>query len=200
MKKFSGVVFALDGGDIALVASGPKEALEIDLPAMTEPGQDYLIVDYLEGLTAEAYYVKDRVLRQRSQRPGSFYRWDAETEQWALSIDEARAQRWRVIKAARTEREYGGFEYLGKWFDSDPESQRRIQGAIQMTQLNPDIVIDWTLADNSVMSLDATQLAGLGVALAQHVDALHRKARVLREQIETAETEAELEAIQWPQE
>ena len=50
-------------------------------------------------------------------------------------------------------------------------------------------------ADNSTVSLNATELKQVGQALSSHIDACHVKARGLRTQINAAETEAELDLI-----
>ena len=57
--------------------------------------------------------------------------------------------------------------------------------------------MDWTLADNTVQTFNATELKQIGQALGAHVNACHVKARGLRDQINAAQTEAELSIITW---
>ena len=52
--------------------------------------------------------------------------------------------------------------------------------------MNSAFSIDWTLADNTVRTLNAADMIAVGVALGQHVNACHERARVLRGEIESA--------------
>lgn len=118
------------------------------------------------------------------------------------TLEDRKAARWAAIKAERDSREYGGFAWDGSTFDSDAESQRRLQGAAQLAVLaqaaQQPFEIAWTLADNSVRVLDAADMIQVGAALANHVAATHYAARALRQQIEAATTAAEVEAVAWP--
>jgi hypothetical protein len=59
------------------------------------------------------------------------------------------------------------------------------------------MTLDWTLADNTVQTFTATEYVQIGQALANHVSQCHERGRILRQQIQSATTEAELEAIVW---
>lgn len=124
--------------------------------------------------------------------------------QWSdtRSLAERKADRWSAIKAERDIREYGGFAWGGSAFDSDPESQRRIQGAAQLAmlsqQLGQPFDITWTLADNSTRTLSGVDMLAVGVALSEHVGALHAAARTLRQQLDAASTAEQVEAVAWP--
>ncbi len=118
------------------------------------------------------------------------------------AIAQRRAERWTVIKALRSAREYGTFTWNGLTFDADAESQRRIQGAVQLAQLaisqGSPFSIDWTLADDSVETLSAADMVAVGVALGQHVQTQHATGRALRQQIIGANSQEDLDAIVWP--
>ena len=125
--------------------------------------------------------------------------WSKEQKKWVdgRDLEQKKADKWAEIKAGRSAEEFGTFEWTPFTFDSDETSQRRIQGAVQLAALDPNIVMDWTLADNTVQTFDAPELQGIGQALASHVNACHVKARDLRDQINAAKTEAELSVISW---
>jgi len=54
---------------------------------------------------------------------------------------------------------------------------------------------DFTLADNTVATLNAAQMIGLGVAVGQHVQQVYGRATELREAIDAAQDIDALEAI-----
>lgn len=135
-------------------------------------------------------------------QPRANMAWDAATDAWvdARTLEQFKADKWAEIKAKRQDVEFSGFTWDGSTFDSDPLSQSRIQGAVQLAGLNPTaFTIDWTLADNTVRTLSATQMVEVGETLGIHVATQHTIARGLRQQIEVATTAAEVEAIAWPQ-
>lgn len=129
--------------------------------------------------------------------------WDWDVGDWVDLRDfgQKRAAKWREIKAARSAAEFGGLTWDGSVFDSDPMSQQRIQGGVLMAQLalanSESFEIDWTLADNSVRTLGATEMMAVGRALGQHIAACHAKGRTLRNLVNAANTAAELDAIAW---
>jgi hypothetical protein len=157
------------------------------------PGTHYLVAGVVTAYTAEE---RDRL----AARPSHPAAWDMATKTWvdARPLPALKAAKWRAIKAARDAAEFGTFACDGNTFDSDLASQSRIQGAVQLAKLlGPAFTIDWTLADNSVVTLDAAEMQAVGLALAQHVQTVHAAGRTLRAQIEAATTKADLDAIEW---
>lgn len=123
--------------------------------------------------------------------------WSTKTWQDPRTLADLKAAKWQEIKAERAAAEFSGFAWDSSAFDSDSVSQARLQGALQLAGMVPDFAIDWTLQDNTVRTLSAADLAGVGMALGQHVAAQHEKARSLRQQIEAAATAEALAAIGW---
>ena len=114
------------------------------------------------------------------------------------NLDELKEQKRVEINRARNATEQGGFEYMGKVFDSDQVSCIRISSAAQAMQYaQDDATITWTTQDNSTIDLNKAQLMGLVVALAQHSNECHQKATVLKAQIEACESQEELDKIVW---
>lgn len=114
----------------------------------------------------------------------------------------ARADQWEAIKRARDAAEFSRFSWDGSEFDADERAQARIQGAVQLATLaqaaGQPFAIDWTLADNTVRTLDAAQMLGVGMALAAHVQGVHATGRGLRAAIEAAEDLTAVRALSWP--
>lgn len=117
------------------------------------------------------------------------------------TLNELKEAKRAEINQARDEAEQGGFEYMGKVFDSDIVSCIRIQGAAQSMQaaiMAEEVpTITWTTKDNSTVELTAQELLGLSVSLAEWSNTCHQKAAALKAQIDAAETAEELENITW---
>lgn len=120
-----------------------------------------------------------------------------------ITIEELRETKWRKIKDERDRLEQTGAPYMGKTLDCDEKSVQRITVAVQAAQAaisaNVEFSLDWTMQDNSVITMTAAQVCGMSVALAQHSNGLHKTARELREKIEAAKTETDLSLIVWPE-
>lgn len=144
-------------------------------------------------------YVENGQLVDMPARPGQYFVFDYTIKQWVDPRDlaQVKADKWEEIKQARTAAEYAGFVWDGSTFDSDPASQQKIIGASQWASLNPAFEIDWTLADNTVRSLNSQQMQQVGQALGVHVNTVYEKGRTLRQQIESATTIPGVEAIHW---
>lgn len=105
------------------------------------------------------------------------------------------------INSWRDSVEQGGFMYLGKVFDSDPISCTRMMGSAITAQTalgrSKSFSISWTCQDNSQIVLDAAQLIGLTVALAEHSSRCHARALELKSLVDSALTVEEVSAITW---
>lgn len=114
------------------------------------------------------------------------------------TLDELKLLKRAEINSARDRTEQGGFEYLGKTFDSDQISAQRISMAAQAMALADDTAkITWTCQDNTTIDLNKTQLVGMVAALAEWSNTCHQKATALKAKIEAAQTAEELENITW---
>ena len=114
------------------------------------------------------------------------------------TLDELKALKRAEINQARDKSEQGGFEYMGKIFDSDQVSCIRISSAAQAMQYADDTAtITWTTQDNSTIDLNKSQLMGLVVALAQWSNTCHQKATALKAQIDVCDSKEALDKIKW---
>jgi hypothetical protein len=145
----------------------------------------------------ETHYVDGGEIREKGAQPSESYLFDYQTKSWVWDVALAKSSLWLLIKADRDDEEFGTFTWSTHTFQCDEVSQRRIQGAVQLAQLDSTTTLDWTLADNSVQTFNATELQQIGQALAAHVNACHVKSRTKRVEIDAATTQTELDAIVW---
>jgi hypothetical protein len=137
----------------------------------------------------------------KAARPGGKFSWSNQSMSWVdlRDLQEVKDAKWAEIKGRRDQEEYSGFTWDGSMFDSDPESQTKIIGATQLANMNPaSFLMDWTLKDNTVRTLNGADMVAVGQALAVHVNAQHVLGRTLRQQIEAATSAAEVNAVHWP--
>ena len=142
-------------------------------------------------------YVFDGEIVDKPPQPSAIHYFDYSSKSWVdpRSLEEIKTAQWALIKAARSEAEFGGFTWDGSMFDSDQVSQARIQGAVLLATSNPDFVVDWTLADNTVRSLTADDLIAISQALGEHISLQHTRARNARALLDQATTFSEVQAV-----
>jgi len=176
-------------GRITAIQKGPVSAME-------PPNNDY--IEYLgDEEIGFDWYIADGQPLKKPDQPSKYHVFNYATGAWEYDLPVAKNVKWMDIKAARNSEEFGTFTWSTHTFQCDETSQRRIQGAVQLAQLDSTTTLDWTLADNSVQTFNATELQQIGQALAAHVNACHVKSRTKREEINAATTEAALDAIIW---
>jgi hypothetical protein len=124
-------------------------------------------------------------------------------------LAERKAAMWDLVKARRTaltDSPGASVETPSGVVQSDAKSQQNILGLVQMAVLaqlaSQPFSADFTLADNSVATLDASEMIALGLAVGQYVQAVYAHARSLREAIDAAEDHEALDLIDigasWP--
>lgn len=171
-------------GELLQLIYANKETIALNKPlgclAVSDPPQSNM---YYRGWWASI-----------PKQPSIYHVFDYDLKQWVdpRSLDQIKDQKWSEIKEERETAEYGGFSFLGHIFDSDITSQSRI---ITASEIGADV--EWTLKDNSIVSLDAEQLRGLRIALAQHVSNCHSRSRIARQLIYDSESIEQIESIQF---
>lgn len=97
---------------------------------------------------------------------------------------------WEQVKARRDAAIDGGATTPSGVVDSDALSRSNISGAVLAAVIaqaaGAPFSMDWTLKDNSVVTLDAADMIAVGLAVMSHVNSAHAVARVLRATIEAA--------------
>ena len=124
--------------------------------------------------------------------PSPHFIFDYGIKQWidTRSTYDLKAQKWAEIKLQRDQLEFGGFNFDGNIYDSDQVSQGRIMGAAAA-----GVDQTWTLADNTTVSLTASQLQQLYATLQAHIASVHERGRIARQLIFDAETKEQVEEI-----
>ena len=117
----------------------------------------------------------------------------------ARTLAEAKTLKWDEIKKLRYSKETNTFTHNSQVFHAD---KGHIGGATQLAVLakaaSQPFSMDWTLYDNTVVTLNADQMIAVGTALGIFVNSLYTTARLIREDIEACTTNAQVDAIVWP--
>jgi hypothetical protein len=130
--------------------------------------------------------------------------WIDEAFTWvnACSLEEARADKWAEIKAARAAVIDSHLETPYGVFQGRPQDRQAISDSITHAQImkatKQPVSISWTLANNEVVDLDLPKLLQMGLMLGQRTQKAHGTARELRAAIDAAETVDAVRAIVWP--
>jgi hypothetical protein len=172
------------------------ENLAVEM-AVKNNAHDFAVAN--EKHQIDGIYHANSALHPMPMRPAPHCIFDFATKQWQdpRTLADLKAQQWALIKQARTQAEYSGFTWDGSTFDSDAISQNRITGAVALAQMSSTFSIGWVLADNTVRTLNQSDMLAVGAALGAHVAAVFAKGVLLREQIESATTVQQIEAVVW---
>ena len=117
-------------------------------------------------------------------------------------LEQAKQLRWNRLLSIRDGLESKGFNYLGKTFDSNQRSILRILGTAQAATAaalaGQDFEVDWTTADNSIVTMTRDQVLGLPAALATKANEIHMQARELRLALDNAGSIEQVQEVKWP--
>lgn len=133
--------------------------------------------------------------------PNHIFNW--QTKQWEdpRTLQDFKDAQWTQIKQARTAFIDAPLVTPYGTFDSDAAGRTSITDAVllanNLSALSLPVAIEFTLADNSVVTLDAAQIVEVGLLLGQKVQHAHPHSQALRAQIEAATTKEEVEAVVW---
>lgn len=186
-------------------ASGRIERVVNCAPADVGLQYDHQTHGHAEGAWPDTYfYVQpDGAVAPMPERPSEHHVFDYDTKTWAdpRTMDDHKSERWTFIKRARDQAEFSTFTWDGSVFDSDRTSQSRIQGAAQLAQIalaaGQPFSIDWTLADNTVRTLTASDMLQVGMAMGQHINECHERGRQRRQAIMDAQSIEQVNAVVW---
>lgn len=121
-------------------------------------------------------------------------------------IEALKASKRKAIAAMTVEKEDAGAPTPFGTAHSDADSRGKINGLVLMAMLAKQAGATFdesiTLADESVIQLDANKTIGFGVAVGRHIAAVHTHARQLKDQIDAATTVEGVNAVDmaagWP--
>lgn len=146
-------------------------------------------VEYIGELTDDLIWGDDvNNLRQRSA---------------SESLAAKRLKRVSEINVERDRREQSTFPYMSKQVQCDPISVQRISVAAATAQMalaaSVPYSVDWSCADNSILSLDALGVLGMMQALGAHGIAIHYYARTLKDQVAVSSDPESIDILTgWP--
>ena len=69
--------------------------------------------------------------------------------------------------------------------------------ALVATLASQPFSINWTCSDDTSLTLTASSMMNLGVAVGAHIDALHQRTRTAKDAIQAATTVADVNAVVW---
>lgn len=177
-----------------------------NLAAHAQPGETALAgsgtdrTHYVAGGVLTAYAKAQAAARL--QRPAYPCRWDNTAMAWLdlRDLAQLRADKWAEVKAAREAALAAPLATPLGTFDADERGSASIVKSVllanNLSALGYPVAIDFTLADNSTVVLDAAAMVQVGLALASREQLLRARASVLREQIASASA-AELPTLYW---
>jgi hypothetical protein len=140
---------------------------------------------------------------QLPTKPSQYHAWNWGTFVWddTRTLDQIKAAQWATIKAAREVDMTAPLTTPYGAFDATTEAQKSITDAVLMLQtltaMGAPTSIDFTLADNSVVTLTTEQMVTVGLLLGQRTQQLYAQGRIKRDAINAATTAAEVEAVVW---
>lgn len=113
----------------------------------------------------------------------------------------ARTAKWTDIKLAREAALAAPLQTAYGTFDATPAASANIIKSVllanNLSAMGQPVAIDFTLANNTVVTLDAAAMIAVGLTLAGREQTIRAKATTLRAQIEAATTQAQVEAVVW---
>jgi len=166
--------------------------------SLAEAGQTVLL-----GTVYEGGYVLEGDHLLEGAKPSQYHSFDWDTKQWVdpRTLQDHKDAKWLQIKSAREGAFNSPLTTPYGVFDSDPVSRSRISDAVLLTQtligLGLPADTDFTLADNTSVTLLPADMVTVGLLLGQKIQAAFAQARNLRTQIYAVSNATELEAIQW---
>ncbi len=122
----------------------------------------------------------------------------------AERLSPIKLQRQAYINTRRDATIASGVAYNGWTFDTDPASVNNLTAAVAFIQAAPGAglqvpaAVSWRDATNVDRNLTPAQLVGLGAAIFTLVQTAHYTARQIKDAIEVATSEAEINAFDWP--
>lgn len=111
-------------------------------------------------------------------------------------IENIKQRKILELKRQRDTAEVEPISYNGNSYDYDDKARDRINAAIIALSLQgADASIDWTTADNQDVKVTANDLRMIIAAVAVRSNALHVAYRKAKEQVEAAQSKADIEKI-----
>lgn len=163
-------------------------------------------VTVAEGhIDRELYYhdTTHNVSMAKAARPSPDHVFNYTTKLWMdpRTLADHKATQWAIIKAAREAALAAPLITPYGVFDATPDASANIIKSVllanNMVALGYPVAINFTLADNTVVVLDATGMVQVGLVLAAREQTIRAKATTLRARIEAATSVVDVAAVVW---
>lgn len=154
---------------------------------------DYVALKLAEGADPLKYA---EVLKLRQACRDKINEWNGE-DFVAPTFEDLRNRKYREIATARYNAEIAGVTINGVSIKTDRETQAVLTSACLQAYIDSGYSLNWKTGDGTFVSLPAEQIMAFGTAVRAHVQSCFDHEAELLPLIESAETEAELEAISW---
>lgn len=113
-------------------------------------------------------------------------------------LEYVRNKQWEEIKVARDNTETSGLPFKDKVLDYDMRSAFKLDIAMETAkQVGESFSIDWTMQDNTVMTLTYSDLLSIPLIAANYSNELHKKARAYRDKIYNITDIKAITEIKW---
>jgi hypothetical protein len=169
-------------------------ATELSINSAIEAGDPLVIVDFI----VEDSYVVDGKVVSMGARPSDAHTFDYEMRDWVYDLAKQRENRAALIDQARELHELSSFEWNGYMVPTSEKHQRLIIAALQLASNGigvPQIALADDSGDEAVFV--AEQCIEIGLALCAHINDSYARARILKNEIYSAKTQSEVEAVSW---
>lgn len=113
-------------------------------------------------------------------------------------LEYVRSKQWEEIKVNRDNAEISGLPFKDKILDYDMRSAFKLGIAMETAkQVGEGFSIDWTMQDNTVMTLTYSDLLSIPLIAANYSNELHKKARIYRDKIYNETDIKAIAKIKW---
>lgn len=189
-------IYDLATGKILRSVSVPEKMLKHQYNSKTQ--------GVLLGETDDSkYFVQAGKLVRIPEQPSRDFQFNWKTKEWEdpRSLEDLKYLKWLEIKEARNAAEFAAFTYKRMKFDNDPTSWRRLSDYISAAKsaisLGEPFSVEFTLANDKVVTLSSTDLVNIEFARIRNVMKVFSHALKLRKQIQEAKSEKELSEVFW---
>lgn len=183
-------------GELLRVVSCPESQIDIQI----QNGEGYI-----EGVFfCDEFQVVDGKPEKLTTQPSPHHVFNYTTKQWEdpRTLQDRKAAKWELMKQARVAAIDAPLVTPFGVFDSGVDARSSITDAVLMLQtlasMGQPISIEFTLANNTSVTLTTAQMVNVGLLLGKKVQDAFAQGRARRVQIDAAQSVAALEAVAWP--
>lgn len=192
-------IYEISGGRITSVANCN---LQEQIAHMVDKGRTSA-VECASDTDGAIHLIEGGKRIEFAPKPSPFHQFDYTLKQWIdpRTLQDLKDAKWTAIKQARAAAIDSPLVTPYGTFDSNVAARTSITDAVLMLQtlegLGQPTTIDFTLANNSTVTLTTAQMVQVALLLGAQVQVSHARSRALRLQIEAATTPEGVAAIVW---